>query len=261
MWPFKKSTAAQSVSVLDQLVSGTVTHQVQESAPDALPCEHVFGAFHSSDTDLFPRLREETGNDPRQIPWASILTAKNGPMGLRVPQFDLIDPFYIHESGPKETARKLLLEAGGKSGLEGLVMLHRFPNLSMGSVLLAEIDYVVTHIGSSLGWSRNIPTTESSRKERAKQSGDIFLALYCTIPGYIKPEDRQKIRDAKELADKVGGDCRLLVEANWQVAEHIVARNVDPLIVIRKGNDLAYIDRFDCTAAEEHLAREHAVRR
>lgn len=268
MWPFSKTSS--TIATLDKIVNSTVVQSGLNQASEVLPCELAFGLTAELDTDLFSRMRESGVAAPRQVPWSSVTATKAGYLGLPVPQFDLIDPFYIHKLNPKDTARRLLFEAMHEGqtraglfsvSLSSFTRVRREVAIPQGGALLVECDGSTVRFGSALGWRNADHESKAAKDAWMRASGWHAIALYCTIPGYIKPEDRQKIRDAKELADKVGGECRLLVEADWKVAEHIVARNVDPLIVIRKGTDLAYIDRFDCTAAEEHLAREHAVRR
>lgn len=91
-----------------------------------------------------------------------------------------------------------------------------------------------------------------------------WAAYFAALPGRIPPEAVEKI---KFFTRKVAGDSSyikvmLICEADWkQVAglTHVEPKSKDPLIVMKCFDHYLYLDRFDCTAAEEHLAREHAV--
>src|SRR5690606_1696330 len=202
--------------------------------------------------------RDETKLDPKRIPWSSLQKTKAGFLGLQVPVFDLVNPFHQHAEGPLETSLFFM-----KEWIRATRGDQKYTNQNIqnyGGVLIIQNEGSQIRVVSSLFNNHQFGTTGKARHQWHRTAGDRhFYAFYATIPGYIKPEDREKIHAAKELADKVGGDCRLLIEADWREAGHM-ARTVDPLIVIRKGDDIAYIDRFDCTAEELPLAREHAVK-
>lgn len=240
---------------LSDLTATAISTEEAPGSSEALPCEFVFNPVTPASTDLFRRLKEISGTSFKRIPMRSLAALRDGYDALPVPVFDLLDPFYVHAQSPAATASSMLQHMLG-SHVSAILYWNRF--ISGAGVLIQECggEFVMQ---SSLGKITQSNNRESTRKWTAA-SGRHMVAQYCTIPGYIKPEDRQKIRDAKELADKVDGVCRLIVEANWQVAEHVVAKARDPLIVIVKGEDIAYIDRFDCTHTEEYLYREHAVK-
>jgi hypothetical protein len=55
----------------------------------------------------------------------------------------------------------------------------------------------------------------------------------------------------------------LIVESDWKLLSSsmkIIPKKLDPIIVIYNDDSMAYIDRFDCTAAETSLAQEHATK-
>lgn len=88
------------------------------------------------------------------------------------------------------------------------------------------------------------------------------ITMRTAIPGMIPPEARALIHKAKEVANRTRSDVRLIVEADWKLAgvTDVAPKARDPLIVLIKGDNIALLGRFDCTAAEEYVAREHAVR-
>ncbi len=230
-----------------------------------LPCERAFNASAvdpSIDCAFLNAVAKKTDKPARYIPMASLRVKKPGYRGIDLPVFDMIDPFYDHGGyGPALTAKKML----------ALPMQYANSNVDYAisqcfekdrSVLIGYINGGYTSYKSTLcevflragPWTIFRHDTFGSRQ--------TVFALYSTIPGYIPPEYREKIRRANGIALATDGAVRLIIEADWKLAEEVTvtAKQADPLIVIVKKDTVAYIDRFDCTTAEENLAREHAVR-
>lgn len=259
------------IATLDTIISEVMDVKPREVDIFKLPCEGVFEkSTNPRGTDLFERMFSATGKNPRKIELHSLQKVRLGHRDVPVPVFDLINPFFPFPPNMREyvAIQANKLDMSGSFGPGS----YRIPR--DGGLLIQIVDDSRARMYSSIGENSEGHKSPSIIKEledhaernatwgvpRGRRSESICLTHYCTIPGNIKEEDRRKIWDAKHLADKVGGECRLIIEADWKIAsEQILARAVDPLIVIRKGDDLAYIDRFDCTAEEEHLAREHAI--
>ncbi len=226
--------------------------------PALLPCERMFGKAdiaHEIDRHFLLAVAKVTKQPARYIPKESLRAL--GPkahLNFRLPRFDLIDPYFDHgEEGPAGTAR-----AGVNSmrqGMSSTINAHKPGSGTLLCVVQREGDAV-----TSLGDFR-FKKTHKSYNAWHSVSGAYLFGAYCTIPGFIPQEYRDKIATTTEMAKSIGGQCRLVVEANWKLAaEGSTPAPADPLIVIVRGDTIAYIDRFDCTAEEEHLAREHAVK-
>jgi len=93
-----------------------------------------------------------------------------------------------------------------------------------------------------------------------KDSEDVRMKFVTHVPGLIPENAKKTIIEAKEIADSVGGEVKLIVEADWKtVGATSEIKPKDPLIVIVKDDTIAYIDRFDCTTLETALAQGHTT--
>ncbi len=263
--PSASSAGAEEVSVMT--LDALPRHECPSAdAGDLLPCEKPFlnaALPEGVDADFLHSLAKDLGYIPKYIPIESLRATKAGDAGLRFPAFAFIDPFLAHPANDPSLTCATVLTAwnrtigssrGGWLGqgftpTPGILMVyppyHGDRYVIISSVGRQEFSYPAGTTGPSL-------------------QNDVFGArgYYTNVPGQIPPAHRQTILSMQAIAKKHDADVRLIVEANWLEvkADKLAALAKDPLIVIVKGETIAYIDRFDCTAREENLAREHAVK-
>ncbi len=233
---------------------------------DALPCERHFanvGLHEGVDVFFLKTLAAHLGRVPKYISWESLLVTRSGDLGLQFPSFAFIDPFAAHVmNDPATTCRAILSEwisaVGRSSGGTGPIGVNIPPGILMLYPPYHGGEYVIQ---SSIGW-QVLPYPRADMGPTIRSDNFGCRGYYTVIPGHIPPDYRMMIHRLNAVAKRCGGDVRLIVEANWKgVKESRLAPiQRDPLLVIVKDRTIAYIDRFDCTAVEEHLAREHAVR-
>jgi hypothetical protein len=89
----------------------------------------------------------------------------------------------------------------------------------------------------------------------------VEMTFGTFIPGKIPNEMRKTLKQCRDIAHSMGGNVGLIVESDWKLLDSVKITPVehDPIVVIYKGKDFAYIDRFDCTADETRLAQEHVT--
>ncbi len=281
------ATAALAVLEPDALSAVAISElPVAPTVPgDCLPCEQVFAKVDAPDVDrdFLEAVAKGMGTTAKRIPMASVRQTRKGYLDLMLPTFALLDPFYAHPRGAAYTAVQAMGWVAWRGSSRSMARLAISPEAMrsvMGElgpspfpgsgVIVGEVglfgsfmgDPRVELTGDSLDSNRWMDPTPAVKAAYKDVPGNLRFALYCTLPGMIPTEYRDKILKARDVAKEVGGDLRLIVEAHWKLAATAVVapRSADPLIVIVKGDNIAYIDRFDCTALETQLAREHAVK-
>ncbi len=232
-----------------------------------LPCERSLSYAGRSldlhlDYEFFDAIAKATGSPARYINPESTRKAQTGWLDMPYPLFAYIDPFYDHgRGGPAATALRAIQAAKDSPVAWPACVSAAMRECDGTGILLGGLTY-------EGGGGHMRYTTElggdffSERTDGLYERRGNFFAMYCTVPGFVPPSARTAIMRAADIAKATGGKLRLLLEAKWVLASvhPVPSAKADPLIVIVKGTSIAYIDRFDCTAAEEHLAREHTVR-
>ncbi len=246
---------------------------MEQADNDQLPCERTLESRpvgEALDYPFFDAVARATGKPSRYISRSSLRPTKVGYMGIPLPVFDAVDPFYDHGRGgilgAAAEAASALVELDETTPTPA-VPRHLMPKYQGSGLLLGVISspFGSAAYSASLGFIRDHSEVGKGSVNEAfheNKQRTLFFVLYCTLPGFIQPENRTKIREAKTIADKTNSDLRLIIEADWRLATTApgLAQKKDPLIVLMKGDSVAYLDRFDCTAKEENLAREHAVK-
>lgn len=240
---------------LATLVKGLVSvkdHIEMSENKDILPCEKI---LFQSDEKVGYRLKELYLADNslcRIIPASSYGATKLDAYGLPVPKFALINPFEeLDLSWLKSSSISTLRDEWKYNG----VLITEMGYRNFNDTCSYTINSGALRRTYKLGKKEIKPF-----RKQLKEDSTITRFYSSIIPGMIPKEYREKIKETQKLAKKVGGECLLLAEANWTLLREERRKvNPDPLIVIRIDEQLVYVDRFDCTPAEEHLAREHAV--
>jgi len=120
----------------------------------------------------------------------------------------------------------------------------------------------IAGIASIFGGLFAIPSVVNLHKNTFVKNERCKLHFSTMLPGLIPPDAKKKIEKATKVAKNVGGELYLIVEADWKVSRverTIIPENKDPIIVIVKGDTIAYIDRFDCTTKENLIAQGHTT--
>ncbi len=230
-----------------------------------LPCERSFGTANllaSFELSWLRRAASALAIPAKHIPRSSLRQSRLGHLGMPLPVFALLNPFYDHG---RDRSRDLRTATS---------MLDNEPLSTMNAYAKRE-----DHLGKGLcfamtngpdlgvftetGYVVTAPVPALVRTAWNKAPGPWFAILAASLPGFIPQASRETIQAAKKAADTCGGDVRLIVEADWKVVAEgrgVDPRSADPIIVLVKDDAVLYVGRFDCTAAEEQLAREHAVK-
>ena len=267
MWPFnqtKTREVATLTSLLDSYPSPIAAVPPEVEPTDALPCERMHLAPPEEsplDVRWFREVAKALGRPVRAISPESLLRTRPGHLGLQMPLFNSIDPYFDHGLSFRKFIADMCEFADRLASTRPAYFEDEFRKLKGSGVLVGRVGATTVQQFAD-GRELRTPVTTAAHNAWLKSSGDYAYVCYSTIPGMIKPEDRKKIADAREIARSVRGELRLITEATWILAGESPPgpKPRDPLIVIRNGDLTAYIDRFDCTSLEESLAREHAVR-
>lgn len=272
--PAAASTSA-TATLLDEVVQ-TLPTPISEIKPvvseAALPCERQFNPEiapndPSLDKDFIGIVERTLKRSVRYIPQASLRRTAPGPHGVPFPMFCRFDPF-MDLSEPRRRAAKVMEQLRMDDSmfipgaLDWRVRIRRESELEKeyGGILALRAGREYTIENSGITLTGNV--TKSLERKWLDAPGRYVAVYYTMLPGLIPAQARDEIRALKKVADACGARVALIAEANWKLAEEAILppRSADPLICLVKGDTTIYISRFDCTAAEESLAREHAVK-
>lgn len=270
------ASMSATATLLDKVVQ-TLPTPISEIKPvvseAALPCERQFNPEIAPDDptldkDFIGFVEQRLKRSVRYIPQASLRRTAPGPHGVPFPMFCRFDPF-MDLSEPRRRAAIVMEQLRHDhdpsffiSDIDARVRVRAkaAAERDFGGILSlrASRDYTIENSGITL----NGNTNNELERLWMKAPGRYVAVYYTMLPGLIPAQARDEIRALKKVADACGARVALIAEANWKLAEEAILppRSADPLICLVKGDTTIYISRFDCTAAEESLAREHAVK-